>query len=224
MSMRVRDRIHSHTSAAKASGKRRNSADPRSSYLSYQRRSLSPFISIFNDDDRQVKTDPSTRRDSSNPNLLSLNVYSYPQVQTESASAPPQVESQLPAKATRSKPLFHLFKFPKQRARGQSLSDNDLLKTIDGLMVPRKTNNRETVPNEVPSNGKRKRSRRVRSFFQCIFRNIVPSQSPSSRHGHAKDQSPRRLRASDGEALLKPSSNLEVRRISFENRSQSCYF
>lgn len=89
---------------------------------------------------------------------------------SESKSSPVQDEVQ--QSSSKSSRIFTLLKFPKRRFRNSSLSNNRLLKTIDGLIATNKSDNKEAIRKR-----KEHKSNRCRAFFRYIFCQFIPLHS-----------------------------------------------
>jgi hypothetical protein len=138
-----------------------------------------PCASLFDDEiiseeNLDLPGHRSLRRNSSDPNLTLISVFS--------PDAPaPQVEvnvqrSSSSAASARSSHVFSLFKFPKERASSVSISNTQLLQTVDGSISVDNKIKVETIVDASKKETKEKNNRFI-SFVRYIFCQFVPLRS-----------------------------------------------
>ncbi|UJR09615.1 hypothetical protein I4U23_013849 [Adineta vaga] len=170
-------RVDEHNSPTKTLEKRRNSIDASGFNAHRTRLSLSPYIPLVNEDTSKTKPEQLIHRDSSDQNLPIVNLYSYNNNESQLTPTSVQNDVHRPLTSSKSNPFITLIKAPKKSLRNASLSNNRLLKTIDGFIIPDKTQRKETIVKRTRQR-RESRSHRLRSFFRYIFCQIVPLHSP----------------------------------------------
>jgi hypothetical protein len=190
----------------KTQGKRRNSFDVGGFNSQRTRRSESPFTT-FAENYFEIKTNQTTLRDSSNPDLTLINVYPYENNELQSISSPVQIEVQ--RRSSKSNHHFTLLKLPKQR-----IIHNRLLKKIDGFKTNNKSNRNEAIVETTTRKTKQNKLNRCRSFFRYIFCQFVPLHSNASITLEVNNQTTKNSNGnvlSDNKIAAKSNNTLQVK-------------
>ena len=120
-----------------------------------------------------VDAPPLIRRNSSDPNLAIVSVYS-PDTSTDVQV----VVNRSVSSSAKSSKLFTLFKLPKRRTVSVSTSHSEFLKAVEGTVVVSNTDKNETtVEVSEKQQQKQEKSNRFLSFIRYVFCQFIPNGS-----------------------------------------------
>jgi hypothetical protein len=121
------------------------------------------------DDMLEVKTNNSLRRNSSDPNLTLISVYSPDKI----VNVQVNVQRSSSSAASKTSQLFSLFKMPKRRSVSESSTKPELLKPVVGTVSNTNSNKAETIV-EASKKRKQDKNNRFISFIRYLFCQFVP--------------------------------------------------
>ncbi|CAF4061971.1 unnamed protein product [Rotaria sp. Silwood2] len=160
--------------------KRRNSVDSNNTESLHPKETVSRFYSVEHDDvtnekKTHLKTPRLSRHNSHDPTLTLISVYSPNMSSTIQFNVRRSSSSSSVRKPSQ---FFSLFKVPKQRSISKSLSNTQLLQTVDGVVLDDNTNQTKTnLTIEIPKTTEQNKNNRFISFFQYLFCQCVPMGS-----------------------------------------------
>ncbi|CAF5180358.1 unnamed protein product, partial [Rotaria magnacalcarata] len=168
-----------YSNSNKIQEQRRNSYDVSGFGFQHARRPQSLFFTLT-EDDIETKINHSIRHTLEDSNSTLISLYPFKNNQSESIPTPMEIDIQRSSSLTSSPSshIFTIFKLSKQHRMHTSLSKASLLKTMDGSIMTNKSNENEAIVQQTQKT-KSKKIRRFRSFFRCIFCQVIPAQSKS---------------------------------------------
>ncbi|CAF1469127.1 unnamed protein product [Rotaria sordida] len=124
---------------------------------------------LINENVIDLNTPGFSHRYSNDPNITLISVYSP----NMSSNIEFNVQKSSSSRITNPSQLISLFKVPKQRNINKSISNTQLLKTVDGVVS--NNNSNQTKPGvEIPKRKVQNKNNRFISFFQYLFCQCVP--------------------------------------------------
>ncbi|CAF3399020.1 unnamed protein product [Rotaria sp. Silwood1] len=169
--------INKNKSSNNDDDKRRSSLDPNNIESLHPKESPVRFYSVEHDDLRHEKTihlntARIARHNSTDPNITLISVYSP----SMSSNIQFNVRRSSSSSVTKPSQFFSLFKVPKKRSIPKSMSNTQLLQTVDGVISNDIIN--QTKPTiEIPKTNEQNKNNRFISFFHYLFCQCVPNGS-----------------------------------------------